>query len=307
MAIEVLPARLRRPVERVASVLARGRAALVAAGQAEDVLWAIWEASGLARVWERQSRDGGAGGCRRRSRSGRRDRAVRRRRPVGRPAAAAPTALALHEHSPPSRCPVESCSRGRAPAEAVQILTAHASKGLEWDLVCVAGVQEGRWPDLRRRGSLLGSELLVDIVAEARRAGYSIAPQLAEERRLFYVAITRARAPADVTAVSGEDEQPSRFLDELDPIDGERPVHRPAGDCTCASWSPSCAPPSPTRTPAEAVRAHAAARAGPAGRGRGAGRRPGRLVGPGRVSDERGLVEPDAGPGQPVGDRAFDV
>jgi superfamily I DNA/RNA helicase len=40
----------------------------------------------------------------------------------------------------------------------VSILTAHASKGLEWDVVCVAGVQEGIWPDLRRRGSLLGSE-----------------------------------------------------------------------------------------------------------------------------------------------------
>ena len=32
--------------------------------------------------------------------------------------------------------------------DAVQVLTAHASKGLEWDLVCVAGVQEGVWPDL---------------------------------------------------------------------------------------------------------------------------------------------------------------
>ena len=45
------------------------------------------------------------------------------------------------------------------------MLTAHASKGLEWDLVCVAHVQEGTWPDLRRRGSLLGSELLVDMLA----------------------------------------------------------------------------------------------------------------------------------------------
>jgi len=46
----------------------------------------------------------------------------------------------------------------------------------------------------------------------------SAAPQLAEERRLFYVAATRAREELVVTAVSGEDEQPSRFLDELDPI-----------------------------------------------------------------------------------------
>jgi superfamily I DNA/RNA helicase len=45
------------------------------------------------------------------------------------------------------------------------VLTAHAAKGLEWDVVAVAGVQEGVWPDLRLRGSVLGSERLVDVVA----------------------------------------------------------------------------------------------------------------------------------------------
>jgi RecB family exonuclease len=54
--------------------------------------------------------------------------------------------------------------------------------------------------------------------------------QLAEERRLFYVAVTRARQRLVVTAVRGEEEQPSRFLDELDPVEDERPLtraHRP--------------------------------------------------------------------------------
>jgi RecB family exonuclease len=52
--------------------------------------------------------------------------------------------------------------------------------------------------------------------------------QLAEERRLFYVAVTRARQQLVVSAVSGDEEQPSRFLDELDPIDGDRPLTAPA-------------------------------------------------------------------------------
>jgi ATP-dependent exoDNAse (exonuclease V) beta subunit len=118
----------------------------------------------------------------------------------------------------------------------VALLTAHAARGREWRVVAVPGVQEGAWPDLRLRGSLLGNERLVDVVAgvAAPAAAVSrIAPLLAEERRLFYVACTRARDTLLVSAVQADDEQPSRFLDELDPApnDGrdrtDRLVHRP--------------------------------------------------------------------------------
>jgi superfamily I DNA/RNA helicase/RecB family exonuclease len=98
---------------------------------------------------------------------------------------------------------------------AVQIMTAHRSKGLQWHLVVVAGVQDGLWPDLRRRGSLLDADRI-------GRGGLadplSPAALLAEERRLFYVAVTRARRRLVVTAVDGEQEDgesPSRFLREL--------------------------------------------------------------------------------------------
>ena len=54
----------------------------------------------------------------------------------------------------------------------VEILTAHSAKGREWDVVAVAGIEEGRWPNLKARGSLLGSERLAEIarreVADAR-------------------------------------------------------------------------------------------------------------------------------------------
>ncbi|MGH3418582.1 MAG: PD-(D/E)XK nuclease family protein, partial [Streptosporangiaceae bacterium] len=108
--------------------------------------------------------------------------------------------------------------------DCVRILTAHRSKGLEWDVVVVAGVQEETWPDLRMRGSLLG----VDELAEAASgpgqdasadvdAAMLAAKLLAEERRLFYVAVTRAKKRLIVTAAGGEDtdQRPSRFLTEL--------------------------------------------------------------------------------------------
>ena len=98
---------------------------------------------------------------------------------------------------------------------AVQLMTAHASKGLQWSLVVVAGVQEGLWPDLRHRGSLLDADR---IGQSGLSDPLSTSALLAEERRLFYVAVTRARKRLVVSAVQGESEDgetPSRFIREL--------------------------------------------------------------------------------------------
>ncbi|MFJ2187591.1 ATP-dependent helicase [Kitasatospora sp. NPDC087861] len=99
--------------------------------------------------------------------------------------------------------------------EAVRLMTAHRAKGLEWRLVVVAGVQDGLWPDLRRRGSLLEADRIGrDGLAEPLSPG----ALLGEERRLFYVAATRARERLIVTAVKApadDGDEPSRFLREL--------------------------------------------------------------------------------------------
>jgi superfamily I DNA/RNA helicase/RecB family exonuclease len=113
--------------------------------------------------------------------------------------------------------PGQSLAEQGIRGEAVRLLTAHRSKGLEWRLVVVAGVQEGVWPDLRHRGSLLQAERLA-AGGDRTPAGPSTAAVLAEERRLFYVALTRARERLLVTAVasaSDDGDQPSRFLADL--------------------------------------------------------------------------------------------
>ena len=232
-ALNVLPPRLRAPLARVAAVLDAGRRELGAGGSAEDVLWAIWSASGLAPRWERRSVDPGPVGA---AANQDLDAVIDLFAAAARLADRLPgaTADALYDYVMAQQVPGEAWARGAdvgagaGTGAGVQILTAHASKGLEWDVVCVAGVQEGRWPDLRHRGSLLGSEYLVDVAAgRASVSELSTLPLLAEERRLFYVAITRARRRLYVTAVLDDDEQPSRFLDEIDPLPGHRAVQRP--------------------------------------------------------------------------------
>ncbi len=105
----------------------------------------------------------------------------------------------------------ESAVRGRG----VRLLTAHRAKGREWPFVVVAGVQEGVWPDVRRRGSLFDPQRLTNA---GLGLGVATRDLVASERRLFLLAVTRASQRLLVTAVAGtegEADQPSRFLAEL--------------------------------------------------------------------------------------------
>ena len=78
---------------------------------------------------------------------------------------------------------------------AVTLSTIHAAKGLEWSQVFIVGATEGYLP-----------------------IGYATTPaEVAEEKRLFYVAVTRAKKKLSISWSkrdnnSGRDREPSRFL-----------------------------------------------------------------------------------------------
>ena len=102
--------------------------------------------------------------------------------------------------------------------DVVALLTVHSAKGLQYKRTFVAGIQEGIWPNLKQRSTLLGAERLV----ERERHGEDIAQvaldiitaqSLAEdERRLFHVATTRASEELHITAVNRDEDSPSALF-----------------------------------------------------------------------------------------------
>ncbi|MFD0037031.1 ATP-dependent helicase [Streptomyces anulatus] len=200
--------------QRLGALLRKARELLEGGGTAEEALWTLWNGTPWPGRLERAALRGGAGG-----RNADRDldavcalfetAARAEERTGGR------GALNFLEEVDAQDIAADTLSRRTARPDAVRLMTAHRSKGLEWRLVVVAGVQEGVWPDLRRRGSLLEADRIGrDGLAEPLTPG----ALLAEERRLFYVAATRARDRLVVTAVKApadDGDQPSRFLTEL--------------------------------------------------------------------------------------------
>ena len=122
--------------------------------------------------------------------------------------------------------------------EVVQVMTVHSAKGLEWELVALAGMQEGSWPNLKQRGSLLGSERLVEIFRHGisnieQLDAISAAGLMQDEKRLLNVALTRASKQLFVTAITGEDTQPSSYFEKLAPQEiqlhqSQRSITQPA-------------------------------------------------------------------------------
>ena len=98
---------------------------------------------------------------------------------------------------------------------AVQVMTMHGAKGLEFDCVYVLGVQQNRMPGRRRSG-----ELVPDALLKEELPGTTAEAHVAEMRRLLYVAMTRARrrlvlAWPQVTGAGDQTQQkPSQFYEE---------------------------------------------------------------------------------------------
>ena len=204
---------------RLAELLARAADLVRRGATAEAVLWELWSGTSWPERLRSAATAGGPGAA-----AAHRDldaicalfeSAARLEEQRGHT-----TAQGFLESLADQQVPGDTLAERGVRGDAVRLLTAHRSKGLEWRFVVVAGVQEGSWPDLRRRATLLHAD---EVGPDGVLPPVEVRALLAEERRLFYVACTRPRERLLVTAVASSDddgEQPSRFTAELgvDPV-----------------------------------------------------------------------------------------
>ena len=233
-----------RAVHRIAAVLSAGRKALARPDSTStEVLWALWEASGLEKTWVAQTRGAGpeADAAHRNldamiglfEAASRFDEQMR--------GAGAEQFLDFIDAQD---LPMDTLAARGVRQDAVEILTPALAAGQSWRTVYVCGLQEGTWPNTTVRGSLPGTGDLVDICdARMRRPAPANPATPAEgeqtpparirsypervrdtrhdELRMFAVAATRASTRLVLTAVRNEDEAPGEFFDFVVPTDAE--------------------------------------------------------------------------------------
>jgi superfamily I DNA/RNA helicase/RecB family exonuclease len=213
------------PARRVASLattLQTVRSRAAGGASIEELLWELWQRSGLAKRWG----DAAAGSGILADEADRNlDGAVAlftaakrfvERQPDH------PADLFLDEffHAEVPEDTLSPRSRGGS----VLVTTPTGVVGIETDVVVVAALQESVWPDLRLRGSLLHSQRFTAVMdadpsdipaaraADVAGPSASRAEVLADELRMFALAVSRSRRMTILSCVANDDEQPSAFF-----------------------------------------------------------------------------------------------
>lgn len=200
-----------RRLRRLATLTAAAQAVHQAGGTPREVLWELWQGTGLAEELQTQALD---------SRSARSEDAHQALDAVvglfftlqrhEEQDSDLPIAQVLEELLS-SSVPQDTLA-AQSQREVVTVTTPQGVIGREFDIVCVLGLQDGAWPNLRARGSLLGVNALErwlrgeDAVRASRR------DTMHDELRLMVHSVARARREVLVIAVANEDLYPSPFF-----------------------------------------------------------------------------------------------
>ena len=214
-------AMLARPLETAARLWELG---MNGSARPQECLWSLWEASGVAGEWRSRAiaSDESSGWY-----DDQLDAVVallrvadvwEQRNPAGSAVRFASELLA-------GSVPIDTISRVGVRPGGVEVLTPAQAMGRHWQVVVLAGLQDGAWPNLRLRDRILRADLLADVGAGRVAVGEDGREELIDstrsarravlddEYRLFVAALTRARCVVHAGAVRSEDAAPSVFFD----------------------------------------------------------------------------------------------
>lgn len=210
-----------RPLETAARLWELGCSG---SARPQERLWSLWEASGVAGEWRSRAiaSDESSGWY-----DDQLDAVVallrvadvwEQRNPAGSAVRFASELLA-------GSVPIDTISRVGVRPGGVEVLTPAQAMGRHWQVVVLAGLQDGAWPNMRLRDRILRADLLADagagrvavgedgreeLIDSTRAARRAV---LDDEYRLFVAAVTRSRCIVHAGAVRSEDAAPSVFFD----------------------------------------------------------------------------------------------
>ena len=190
----------------------------------QERLWSLWEASGVAGEWRSRAiaSDDSSGWY-----DDQLDAVVALLRVADVWEQRNPAGSAVHFASEllAGSVPIDTISRVGVRPGGVEVLTPAQAMGRHWQVVVLAGLQDGAWPNLRLRDRILRADLLADagagrvavgedgreeLIDSTRAARRAV---LDDEYRLFVAAVTRSRSIVHAGAVRSEDAAPSVFFD----------------------------------------------------------------------------------------------
>lgn len=198
---------------KLAATVGRLTEMAVSGASIEELLWEAWSNAPVAKSWPVEARSGGILG----QEANRNLDAVLElftmaKRSVEREPERPPAdfiASVLRAELP------EDTLAARAEADAVLVCTPAAVIGAEYEIVAVVAVQEGVWPNLRLRGSLLHAQAITDTILPTENQRNQVR---SDELRMFTLAASRAQRLLIITGVTGAERLISpfgRYLENL--------------------------------------------------------------------------------------------
>ena len=181
----------------------------------EDVLWHLWSNSGVSDRWFSSSRGNGEIALQANRNL---DAVVALFAAANRFVERSPNASGVEfiERSLAQGVPEDSLSLNSRARNRVELVTPSGLIGKRYRIVAMPGLQEGTWPNLKARSSLLGAMALARyLLNPANKFAAALNPEIEDERRMLHKSLGAASDLVLISAIESEESQLSQFMNLL--------------------------------------------------------------------------------------------